>query len=155
MRDEAMAHLPQRAEGETGGRPAAERRQEQIAQLRLLADESVDPGDAAERAAEDAGVNQRRTFQEQKEGEDEQPAADAIALAELDQSGQNEGGQQAGQGEQVDALQGVPGKVSGGRLLQGREQHEAEINALEEIFGLQPAHDGAVSLRVRKSVGLM
>ncbi len=107
---QAMAHLPQRAEGESGRRAAAEDRQEQLIQssLRVRSDERADPGDAAERAAENAGVNQRRTLQKQKQREHEQPAADAIAFAHLGQTRQDQGEEETAQGQQIDARAGRP-----------------------------------------------
>jgi hypothetical protein len=92
-----MAHLPQRAKGESGEGAAAERRQKQLIEPRLLAKELMDPGNAAERAAEDAGVNQRWTLQQQKQRENQQPAANAIALAHLSQPRHYEGEDQAAQ----------------------------------------------------------
>ncbi len=144
-----MAHLPQRAEDESGGRAAAERRQEQFLEATVLDEaEVLDAGDAAEGAAEDAGVNQRGTLQQQKQREHEKAPADAIAFAHLGQPCHDHSEEQAAQSQQVDARQGVPGVIRRRGLLQGRVQHKAEVDAFKEIFGLQEAHGGAVSLKV-------
>ena len=114
----------------------------------------MDPGDAAQRAAEDAGVNQCRTLQQQKQRENQQPAANAIALAHFGQPRHDESEQQSAQRQQVNARQRFPAMIRR-RLLQGGVQHQAEVNALEEIFGLQPAHNRCRSAECSGSVGLM
>jgi hypothetical protein len=52
---------------------------------------------------------------------------------------------EASEGGEVDAGQRVPGAGRRGLgLLQGGEEHEAEVEALEEVFGLP--HGGVASL---------
>ena len=101
-------------------------------------------------AAQDADVNERRAFQEDEEHEQHQPAAGAIALAELDRGTDRHGRRQAAGGDQVEAEQRLPraGPLALGRqrgLLQRREDDESEEHALEEILGREPAHVGGHS----------
>jgi hypothetical protein len=147
-----VVDLPQIAERQPGdGRPA-QRRREQALEPFLMLDVEQLAGviDAADRAADDAEIGQGGSFEQQKEHIGEEPAADAKSFADLREAGDEQSEDQAGQGGDIDPQQaGEEGVVivggDGGRLKGGVED-QAEVDAFEQVFGLQPAHGGSRGL---------
>ena len=97
-------------------------------------------------------------------------AAHAESLAQLDAGRDDEGEEKSAQYRQVKAGEVLPIGLSGrfglnrdglsvrldgdGRrrfgFIKGRVEHEAEENALEDIFGLKPTHGGCRSTGRRR-----
>src|SRR5262249_20597170 len=102
--------------------------------VEVVVDE-VQPGEGA---GEDADVSQEGALEQQEEDEGQEPAPDLEALAEAEEGGDEEGDGEAGEGAAVDAEQGVAGGVQGQAADdEAGEQDQAEVDALEQVFGLE------------------
>ena len=87
---------------------------------------------------DDPHVNEERVLQQQEQEEPDRVAAEPLDVPELAGGGQDEGDE-----EPADKPKGHPaGGLPVEALLQGDEQEQAEENALEDVFGLGPAHGG-------------
>jgi hypothetical protein len=120
--------------------PAADRHEQLEVFLVVLAD-----GEGAEGQAEEhAGVNERRVLQQEEQQEGQQPAAHAVALAQLADRGDAQEQGQAAKGAQGDVAQLRPPLPL--VELQADVEEQAEVNAFEDEFRLLPAHDACGSV---------
>ena len=86
--------------------------------------------------ADDAGVDGLRIFEQQKEEEAEEVSLDPNTRAELADRGNEKGDH-----ESADGAAGYDAEIGPGRMMQRDRQQQTEVDALEEILGLIPAHE--------------
>ncbi len=135
-------HLPrdlaQQAEHDAQPDAAAQHRR----QHRVVPRPRMNPVQSDDCAGQDAQVNQPGAFEQEEQEEKVGPAAHAEPLAQPDASGDRKGDRQPGHGGKVELGEvrpGIPVRRGGG-LIQSGVQHQAEEEALEEVFGSEPAH---------------
>ena len=136
------AHGPQQAEDDAEQGAAADQGQEQ----RVVPTPSrvVDPGQSEAQAGQGAQVNQPGAFEQKEEEKQVKFAADVEPFAHLEYGRNHQGDEQPAHSGQVYAGEVLPGGLVRRRLglIDGGVKHQAEENAFEDVFGLQPAHGG-------------
>src|SRR5207249_6595371 len=94
------------------------------------------PG-AEQGAAQDADVDKGRALQEQEEDERGKTSANAVALPQFPQGGEGQGEQEAAERAGGERQRGGPVGCGPFSLAQGDVKEEAEVDALEDVLGLQ------------------